>query len=743
MSQLGIKNEKKITMFNASIEPVEALGCKLISYAGYNAKIECQTCGKSHTAGLANYIKNGYGCPYCNIDKILRDRDSNKMRNYLDDESHKFVYFEYLKKRCFENFGTSDFIIGEYGKMYEKIKCNCVEHGEYYTIPNDLINGHLINRGCPECSFSKQLDFDHVKNVIGEIHEHYPVKNYASGRVTLECPIHGEFTSDYNNVKNFKTGCPKCSNQVSKAEIEIQQFLHENKINFQGSDRTILDGLGKRNRALELDIVVESRKLCIEYNGLLYHSYSTADSLGLNPNEINSKHHLIKTEACESKGYKLLQIFDIEWNDAIKGKIWKSMIKSNVGVATKIFARKCKLIEIDSKSAYEFMNDNHIQGRGLIKAYEINLGLMHNNVLVQVMSFKEGDRFSKKSNTSGVYELYRFASILNHNIIGGASKILNYFEQRYEPNLLISYANRRWSQGKVYEKLGFANVSNKDNAPAMIIYDSRSNKILDRRTLWNENSDKIYPIKFDENGMKLSQVNRIFANGYRLLYDCGSLKFVKNYDELNKFESCDKLKPIEFIEFAKPSKKPTKSSAYVRRFDNVDDRMETKRRIGYETFIKNLEEKFPNKFTYGSFEEMGYLNYGHKIKLICNNCNAELESRPEQILLNLNGCPKCSNVKEEKMVKLNSKENHLKSQQARRLKGYERLIEITNQKWPNQFEFYPFEEIGYTSESDPLKIICKDHGEITIRPSSFKVSKYGCPDCIKEGIKNTKQNKLK
>jgi len=53
------------------------------------------------------------------------------------------------------------------------------------------------------------------------------------------------------------------------------------------------------------------------------------------------------------------------------------------------------------------------------------------------------------------WELLRFCNKIGYHIPGGASKLLKYFERTYRPQSLISYADRRWSQGKLYDALGF------------------------------------------------------------------------------------------------------------------------------------------------------------------------------------------------------------------------------------------------------------------------------------------------
>ena len=51
------------------------------------------------------------------------------------------------------------------------------------------------------------------------------------------------------------------------------------------------------------------------------------------------------------------------------------------------------------------------------------------------------------------YELMRFAT--KYKVIGIAGKLLQYFINNYHPKKIITYADRRWSTGNLYEKIGF------------------------------------------------------------------------------------------------------------------------------------------------------------------------------------------------------------------------------------------------------------------------------------------------
>jgi hypothetical protein len=107
-----------------------------------------------------------------------------------------------------------------------------------------------------------------------------------------------------------------------------------------------------------------------------------------------------------------------------KQEIVKSIILSKLGIfKERIYARKCIVKEIDNKSKNDFLNKNHIQGQDISK---YKLGLFYNDELVSVMTFGQRNITGKSS-----FELIRFCSKLNTQIIGGASKLFQYFIKNY------------------------------------------------------------------------------------------------------------------------------------------------------------------------------------------------------------------------------------------------------------------------------------------------------------------------
>ena len=81
---------------------------------------------------------------------------------------------------------------------------------------------------------------------------------------------------------------------TSKGETEIKEFIEGlGFITNKGKNRKLIDGK-------EIDLVIEDTNICIEYNGLFYHTEKMGKS---------SSYHLNKTIGCNQIGYKLIHYF--------------------------------------------------------------------------------------------------------------------------------------------------------------------------------------------------------------------------------------------------------------------------------------------------------------------------------------------------------------------------------------------------------------------------------------------------
>lgn len=438
------------------------------------------------------HLLSGEGCPKCRYIKSANSkRRSIEEVISISNEIHNYKY-DYS-------------LIKEYKNDRIKYPIICPEHGEFMQSFNNHIKG---KQGCPICGRmqsdkkrTKTFDefLQRARLIHGDVYEYNDV-NYVryDVKIGITCKKHGIF---YMTPGNHLMGqqCPKCASSHSKGEDELFNFISSitNETVIQ-RDRVTLNNT-------ELDITIPSMNIAFEYNGLHWHSEL-----------LKEKHyHLNKTIECEKKNIRLFHIFEDEW--IYKRDILESMIRNLLGITkNKIYARECIVKEVSPKEASDFLEKNHLQGK-CNSTYKY--GLFHNNEIVSIMTFGKSRHFIGNCNFE--FELLRFCNKLNTNVIGAASKLFKYFIKKHNPNSVVSYADRRWSNGNLYNKIGF--IKYNESAPNYyyIIGNRRRYRFNYRKSILVKKYN--CPIDVSEHDFCLSQ------KWYRI-YDCGCLcyKWEKN-----------------------------------------------------------------------------------------------------------------------------------------------------------------------------------------------------------------------
>jgi very-short-patch-repair endonuclease len=267
-------------------------------------------------------------------------------------------------------------------------------------------------------------------------------------------------------------------------QSEIENFLIENNVSYLKNDRSVLGNL-------EIDFYLPEFKIGIELDGIYWHSIKHK----------NPDYHIVKTERCEKLGIQLIHVFEDEWT--YRKDVVFSRIKNLLNLSsTRIYARLCEVRELSGKETQSFIDENHIQGN--IPASK-RIGLFYKDELVSVMTFGALRRALGSTPKDGVYEMYRFCNRLNYSIVGGASKLLKYFIRTQKPVEIISYADRRWSIGKLYTSLGFTLVKKTQPNYWYIVGDRREHRF-----------------NYTKKKLKLSNIDEFDLNR---IFDSGNLRF--------------------------------------------------------------------------------------------------------------------------------------------------------------------------------------------------------------------------
>lgn len=260
-----------------------------------------------------------------------------------------------------------------------------------------------------------------------------------------------------------------------------------------------------------LDFIIPLKFVVIEYCELLDNSEQYGKT---------RYYHLNKLKECNDNGYKLITIFEDEW--ICNKELLKSKISHILGVDNKkrIYARKCGITEISSGIASKFCNENHIQGyTGASK----KLGLYNNGRISAVMTFSKpslskGNRKSSKN----IWELSRYCT--NCNVIGGAGKMFKFFQRNYLWREIFSFADKRWSDGNLYMKLGFEKLN--DTEPNYYyFYINQDYKNYKRYHRFNFRKQELKK-KLKQFDPKSTEYENMINNGWDRIWDCGNYKFI-------------------------------------------------------------------------------------------------------------------------------------------------------------------------------------------------------------------------
>lgn len=420
---------------------------------------------------------------------------------------------EIIKRRRkatnFKKFGTDNPFKSE--KIKQKIKETCITR---YGVEHHLQNKNIMNKqketnlkkyGVASQRQRKEIIIQAKQTMLkkyGYEHNEYVhitnIENYNDKYILNNFVINGYLDKDsfikYFNVTKaiayrfIKKYSLKKANSASIVQKNLYEFIkNENK---KLNVKSLIP-------PLEIDIVLPDCKLAIEYNGIYWHS---------SWRHPERYYHFNKIRRCYHKGYQLLNIFE---NENIE--IWKSIINNKLGLNQKIYARKCILKHVNCEDAENFLNSNHVDG--YINSH-VNIGLYFNSKLVQIMTFIR--------NENNQYILSQFCSLLNTTVVGGCSKLFNYYIKTYKPHKIDCYADLKYGFNvNTFTILGFKLI--KIIKPDYYYW--RDDKIFDKNFFTKENIKNLKKYNESDTFDANLKNNRIYK-----VYTCGKLKFSRLFD---------------------------------------------------------------------------------------------------------------------------------------------------------------------------------------------------------------------
>ena len=221
--------------------------------------------------------------------------------------------------------------------------------------------------------------------------------------------------------------------QTSYIEKDISDLLNFYNICYDKNNRKIIS-------PLELDFYLPDKNLAIECNGLYWHSY---------PKISDKNYHYNKSKLCEEKNIRLIHVWEYEWNNERQRPILENIIKNALGInENKIYARKLKIEVRSSNVMKEFFDHNNIQG---FRGGKFAICLVDKKTNEIYMAYMFGKAFFGKGKYE--WEVIRGATKLGYTVVGGASKIFNYFIKNYNPKNCVYYIDYNYFNGNSLKKL--------------------------------------------------------------------------------------------------------------------------------------------------------------------------------------------------------------------------------------------------------------------------------------------------
>jgi hypothetical protein len=405
---------------------------------------------------------------YTESSEFLEKVKATSQRKYgTNHPRQSTIVKEKYKTTCIERYGAEAFTQSDAYRTKTRNTCKeryGVDFISQASVPTDSLN-KLQN--------SEWLYDQHVR------------KQTTITKIAEELSVDSTTVASYCNKHNISI----VRFSTTMWERELAEFLTHHNIHFVQNDRCVLNGK-------ELDFILTEHNIAIELCGLYWH----ADI----HNRIDKWTHFNKMQKCETVGLQLLTIFEDEWNNAVDQIYNKILYMVGKATTPKIYARRTKVITVDTHAKTVFFNTNHIQRNG---PSGINYGLVDrdNNVVAVMGVIEYNDR----------YILNRYAT--SRIVVGGFSKLLKHFAKHHISKPLITFADRRWSTGDLYTTNNFVLVDTLPPDYSYVKNGLRSHKFKYRRKHLQRLLDEYDETKTERENCENAGMLRI--------WDCGKYKY--------------------------------------------------------------------------------------------------------------------------------------------------------------------------------------------------------------------------
>lgn len=238
---------------------------------------------------------SGCGCQKCWQERRATPRIPKEKFIELANKKHNNKY---------------DYSKSDYKGITSKICIICPEHGEFWQVPQNHLNG----QGCPKCANLRKGMYqvgttesfiEKAKKVHGDKYDYSKV-NYVNNRekVCIICPEHGEFMQKpLDHIHG--SGCPECGKHLDKSEKFVLKCLREKygDVSYQYTE----SWLKSKTSFSYIDFYLPEYKIGVEYQGR-QHFGPISRFGGEEYYQKQSNRDLNKYERCKEHGIPIFYI---------------------------------------------------------------------------------------------------------------------------------------------------------------------------------------------------------------------------------------------------------------------------------------------------------------------------------------------------------------------------------------------------------------------------------------------------
>ena len=216
----------------------------------------------------------------------------------------------------------------------------------------------------------------------------------------------------------------------STFETQLRMLLEHNHISYDRNNRVILN-------PQEIDFFISSCKLGIEVNECSTH----------NIKKKSKRYHLQKTLLAQTKGIRLIHIWEWELTDEVLWNRLSRWLLNLVNSSKKVIdSNQCKVMILSEDGQHGFLNNYSLEGYA--KA-DVAYALYNQSKLISLASFKKLD-----DSSANRYELVRLVTRYGYTV-NSYKPLLDSFVRDYKPCAIVANVNLDKHIGTIYEDLGF------------------------------------------------------------------------------------------------------------------------------------------------------------------------------------------------------------------------------------------------------------------------------------------------